>query len=263
MNSTSKISPTPIAPLTAKEKAVLEFIESCLQKQGISPSYQEMKDHFGFASLNSIQRYLKQLQRKGYIHIPGGNQKRAITLLQPSTAVQSSLNQIQSPTSHVGLNPFVHPRSQREAPPQEPLSIPLLGRVAAGRPIEAMEDNEFVDAPPSLLRNPHKTFALHVEGQSMIEDGIFDGDLIYVQKQSYANNGDIVVASVENEATVKRFYLHSDNTKVINKNPQTYSQTQHTPLIELRPANSQMNSLWFEPKQVEIKGVVVGLVRRF
>ena len=90
---------------------------------------------------------------------------------------------------------------------EEVLSLPLLGKVAAGSPIEAFEHDEFVQVPPSLVRNPSKSYALKVSGASMIEDGIFDGDLILVQRQESATNGEIVVASIENESTVKRFFL--------------------------------------------------------
>lgn len=233
------------APLTAKEKSVMEFIELRILQEGISPSYQEIKEHFGFASYNSVQNYLKQLMQKGYIHL-AAHQKRAIQVLQPSQSVQSSIQ-----------NKVELTKTQKTKPPERPelllgsrevLSLPLLGRVAAGRPIEAMEYNESVEVPPSLVRNPDKSFALKVQGESMIEDGIFDGDIILVQKQTHANNGEIIVASVENEATVKRFFAKSQG-----------SEKQ----IELRPANSNMQSMWFHPQQVQIQGVVVGLIRRF
>lgn len=243
---------SPLRPLTAKEKAVLEFLEAFLQTQGIAPSYQEIRKHFGFASLNSVQSYLKQLQNKGYIFIPGGNQKRAITLLHSSQAFKKGVNPIHSPNNQQPTTaPFFSYQHQKGALPKdiplaESLSVPLLGRVAAGAPIEALEHNEFVDAPQSLIRNPDKSFALRVEGQSMIEDGILDGDIIFVQQQKHASNGDTIVALVESEATVKKFYLDkSQGTKV-----------------ELRPANSNMQSMWFRPEQIQIQGIVVGLLRK-
>jgi repressor LexA len=234
----------PPQPLTAKEKLTLEFIETFIRKHGIAPSYQEIKNHFGFASYNSVQRYLKQLQKKNYIHMPGGNQKRAISLLHSASALQSQVLQ------HTTKNSISHtprtPEPLLHFLPQAvgALALPLLGRVAAGKPMEALEYNEFVEAPSSMLRQPQQSFALKVEGESMVEDGIFDGDTILVQEQSQAKNGDLVVATVDNEATVKRFYLHKDK-------------------VELRPANSEMESMWFSPEQVEIKGIVVGLIRKF
>lgn len=244
-------APTELPPLTEKEKSVLEFIESYQVDQGISPSYQEIKDHFGFASFNSVQNYLKQLVNKGYILIPT-HQKRAIQVLHSALAVQKlsqerRLNYLEknSPSDLAMLPP-----SDGESPfpaHKDTHSIPLLGKVAAGRPIEAMSYNESVEVPPSLLRNPDKSFALKVSGNSMIEDGILDGDIIIVQKQSSATNGEIVVATVDQESTVKRFYLRQKEKR----------------LIELKPANSEMKSMWYEPDQVSLQGVVVGLIRRF
>ncbi|MCB0385754.1 MAG: transcriptional repressor LexA [Bdellovibrionales bacterium] len=262
-----------LRPLTKKEKKVLEFIESYMQSQQVAPSYQEIQDHFGFKSINSVQSYLRQLQAKGYIHNPGGNQKRAISLLQSAQTVSSSLGlstrRSTSQERHPS-NSFYPSKEETPAlvarPQPESLSLPLLGRVAAGAPIEAFDHDEFVEVPASMVRNPGKTFALRVEGQSMIEDGILDGDLIFVQQQSYANNGEIVVAIVDNEATVKHFYLHrGDNLKVIPKHPQSSSHrgSASRQQVELRPANATMESMWFQPEQVEIRGVVVGLLRHY
>lgn len=266
-------NPNPLRPLTAKEKLVLEFIENYLLQEGIAPSYQEIKDHFGFASFNSVQRYLKQLQSKEYIHIPGGNQKRAITILHSSQAALESLNKTLSHPSLnnvVSANPFAAPSSQEEASmnlstsiSSESLSLPLYGKVAAGRPIEAIEYNEFVDVPPSMVKYPARSFALKVEGSSMIEDAILDGDIILVQEQQQANNGDIVVAVVDNEATVKRFYSYKSENDFFNKSTQSYTHFSQYPVIELRPSNSSMESLWFSPEEVKISGLVVGLLRQF
>lgn len=238
-----KISKARLSPLTEKEKLVLEFIESSLAESGISPSYQEIRDHFGFASFNSVQNYLKQLSQKGYIEIPS-HQKRAIHILHSSQTVQKLVLMKQKSET---------PRDETLLPREEVLALPLLGKVAAGRPLEAFEFDEHVDVPPSLVRNPDKTFALKVSGNSMIEDGIHDGDIILVQKQATASNGEIVVASIENESTVKRYFLKN------NPDPETGSEK----MIELRPANSSMTSMWYSPQQVDIQGVLVGLIRRF
>lgn len=224
-------------PLTAKEKAVLEFIEGFLLKSsGISPSYQEIRDHFGFASFNSVQNYLKQLTRKGYIKNPA-NSKRALQVVHTTNTSTGS------------------PRtSLLQSKNEEILSLPLLGKVAAGTPIESLKHDEFLSVPGHLLRpsHAHKTFALKVQGQSMIDEGIMDGDTILVQQQSSAANGDLVVAIVDNEATVKRFYLR------------TPPRGSHDELmVELRPSNTTMTSMWFSPYEVEIQGVVVGLMRKF
>jgi repressor LexA len=253
------MSKTP-RPLTEKEKEVLEFIESFVGNRGIAPTFQEIKDNFGFASFNSVQRYLKQLQTKNYLHIPGDNQKRAIQLLHPADSY-SNLLRMNSTTT----NPNTY-QPKKEAPDEshvsstrvEPLSLPLLGRVAAGLPIEAFLNQEFVDVPASLIRYPSKTFGLVVQGESMIEDGILDGDIIFVQKQSYAHNGQTIVATLNNQATVKKFYLQTK--KDIHEDPQGNPHSQK--IVELRPANSQMKSIWAEPDQVDIQGIVVALLRR-
>lgn len=239
-----------LSPLTEKEKLVLEFVEQSLAERGISPSFQEIRDHFGFASFNSVQNYLKQLTLKGYIDIPS-NQKRAIQILHSANAFQKSILQKQAELRN---------ETQKEIPQEsllpknkiteENLSIPLLGKVAAGRPLESFSHDEFVDVPPSLVRNAGKTFALKVSGDSMIDDGIHDGDIILVQKQATASNGEVVVASIENESTVKRYFLRS--------HPEEKNK-----MVELRPANTSMQSMWYQPQLVDIQGVLVGLIRKF
>jgi repressor LexA len=239
---------TEVKPLTLKEKNVLQFLESYLLENAISPTYQEICDHFGFASYNSVQRYLKQLEAKNYIKLPWGNQKRAITLLHSSSAMQEALVDMQRDTSPtpVELRP-------------EAVSLPLLGRVAAGQPLEAFEHDEFIDVPTSMVKKAEQTFALRVQGQSMIEDGILDGDVILVQEQKTARNGEIIVAVVENEATVKRFYMQQNK----EKSDSNVHALGGNKMIELRPANSSMESLWYHPSEVQIRGVVVSLIRQF
>lgn len=216
-------------PLTAKEKAFLEFVESFQQSSGISPSYQEIRDHFGFASFNSVQNYLKQLTRKGYVK-NHANQKRAIQVVTSTGPSPQSL--LQST--------------------EEVLSLPLLGKVAAGSPIESLKHDEYVPVPNHMVRNPNKTFALRVQGDSMINEGILDGDTILVQQQNNASNGDLVVATIENEATVKRFFLR------------TPPRGSHDELmVELRPANEKLQSMWYSPLEVNIQGILVGLLRKF
>lgn len=216
-------------PLTPKEKNVLEFIEQYIQSHGYSPSFLEIKEHFGFASNNSVQNYLKQLEAKNYIHTPGGNQKRAIRVVHSSQAMPDNLKEIQT-----RMTPNV--------------TVPLLGNVAAGQPIEHIKHDEYIDIPVSLLKKPEQTYALQVQGNSMIEDGIHDGDTILVQRQEFARDGEIVVAVVNHEATVKRIY-----------GPKRNNNGQ----VELRPANSTMDSFWYSPEEVDIRGIVVGLIRKY
>ncbi len=237
-----------VIPLTENEKNILEFIEGYVSAKGIAPSFHEIKEHFGFASFNSVQRYLKQLQTKKYIHIPGGNQKRAIVLLQSATAAREALGRVLA-FNKSAVSPRMR-ASFSDGPKKELLSIPHLGSVAAGMPLEEIRNDEFTDVPPHLVRDADKSFSLLVKGNSMIDDGIFDGDIIVVQEQPLAQNGEIVVAEINNEATVKRFFMHQDKMMA-------------TAQVELRPANPDMESFFYSPEKVKIRGVVVGLMRKF
>ncbi len=245
----------PLPSLTLKEKSVLQFIETELLAKGISPSYQEICDHFGFASFNSVQNYLKQLSAKGYLLIPQ-NQKRAIQILHSAGDFHKDLVQrlqVQAEPSRVG---FAGQSSPSHATSfldhSKVLPIPFLGRVAAGLPIERVTENEFIDIPRDLVKNTQNLFALKVEGDSMIDEGIFNGDTIVIQAQQAARDGDLVVASVDQEATVKR-YFHKQNPKT----PELGK------LIELRPANQKLSSMWYPTSQVEIKGLVRALLRSY
>ncbi|CAN5533699.1 hypothetical protein BH10BDE1_BH10BDE1_17960 [soil metagenome] len=272
-----------LTPLTPKEKTVLEFLETYARLNGFAPTYQEICKHFGFASFNSAQRYLKQLEAKEYISLGGANQKRAISLLQSASAYQDQiLGQIDDRERRVEssnvttIRNTVRTAVSGSANGAEAFQIPMLGRVAAGVPLEAYEHDEFIDVPASLVKNPDRTYALRVQGQSMIEDGIFEGDVILVQRQSQAENGEIVVAVVPSEvgteeATVKRFYWHklaASTSKLEKKSLKSVSNySKNSPKndrqIELRPANSTMTSFWYDPGQVQIRGIVVGLIRKF
>ena len=231
--------PLPLPSLSPKEKAFLEFVEAQMKTTGICPSYQEIMDHFGFASFNSVQNYLRQLTSKGYIEMPP-HQKRAIRILHSAHALQEDLERRLSTEPSRGS--LLQARG-------EVLSLPLLGKVAAGQPLERIKNDEFVEVPPHMVKKPDSTFVLEVEGDSMIDDGIWDGDYLLIQRQQTAKNGDIIVASVDNEATVKRFYL-----KPGASNGAT---------VELRPSNPRLKSMWFSPDVVDIRGLVVGLLRRY
>lgn len=234
-----------ISPLTENERKVLGFIESELVRTGLSPSYQEICKEFGFASYNSVQNYVKQLTKKGYIKVHP-NQKRALEVVRSATAFQAQvLRKVIATTG-----------SSKDMLLQAPLGIrpiPLLGKVAAGTPIERSFENESLEVPPSLLKDPDQSYALQVEGNSMIEEGIHDGDWIVVLKKDAAKNGDLVVAVVEGsaglEATVKRIYYHPKNS------PEKK--------VELRPSNSELTSQWFSEPKVQIRGHVTGLLRKF
>lgn len=221
------------SPLTPKEKQILEFIENYITANSFSPSYQEIKEHFGFASFYSIQRYLKQLNEKNYIRTEGNNKKRSIDIINPSTSL---------------LEAYIDKKSKVQIS-EELIQLPLLGSVAAGLPLEKQEFDEYIPLAAKTVKNPSQSFALKVEGDSMIEEGILDGDILILESIPSAETGQLIVASIENEATVKRFYKHKKND--INQQ------------VELRPSNANMKSLFFHPSQVEIKAKVVGLFREY
>jgi repressor LexA len=196
--------------LTKQQTRVYSYLETYLRRKGRPPSYQEIQDYFGFRSLNSVVKHLKQLERKGYLESPWGNQKRAFRLLPLRTTAAT---------------------------------IPFLGRVAAGAPIEAVDIPEAVEVPESLLAGGNN-FALQVQGESMIDEGIRDGDVLIIRKQDHADNGQTVVAQIEGEVTIKKFYQRDGR-------------------VELRPANEELQPLVVPAEKVEIIGVVVGLVRHY
>ena len=187
------------------------------------PSYEEIRQEFGFASLNSARKHLLQLHRKGFIRSPWKNQKRALEIIEQEDAPRAA-------------------------------SLPLLGTVVAGVPVEADEVPDSIDVPESLLKRGEH-FALRVTGDSMIDDGIYEGDVLVVQRASTADSGATVVAVVDGEATVKRFYPQGA------RGPRGSSSDGHK--IELRAANPRYESIIADAKSVELRGVVVGLMRTF
>ncbi len=156
--------------LTPKQRAVLQYLKDYRREHGMPPSYDEIRREFGFASLNSARKHLLQLHRKGFIRSPWKNQKRALEIVDPDEA----------------------PRAVR---------LRLLGSVAAGRPVLALDRVETVEVPQSLVRNGEH-FALRVQDDSMAEDGIVDGDLLVLQRREDAETGQRVIALGDGEAVV-------------------------------------------------------------
>ncbi|MDY7031448.1 MAG: transcriptional repressor LexA [Thermodesulfobacteriota bacterium] len=198
--------------LTHKQKEVLSYISEYITEWGMSPSFDEICSRFGFSSYNTVTTYLKLLEQKGYIRRPKDkNKKRAIEVISP-----------------------VETRRYE---------FPLLGKVAAGKPIEPFEDVGAIEVPPSMIgKGDH--FVLQVKGDSMKEDGILNGDFIIVRKQPKAEKGETVVALINNEATVKRYYKNKD-------------------CVELRPANEGMEPLVVKGGDLRIQGKVVGVLRYY
>jgi len=198
--------------LTEKQKEFLGFISGYIHDWSKPPSFEEICSHFGFTSYNTVTTYLKTLERKGYVRLPDRkNLKRAIEVISP-----------------VETRRF---------------EFPLLGRVAAGKPIEAVETVDVIEVPPSMIgQGDH--FVLQVQGDSMQEDGILDGDFIIVRKQPAAENGETVVALINNEATVKKYYRMEET-------------------VELRPAHSGMAPILVQQGDLRIQGKVVGVMRQY
>ena len=202
--------------LTDRQQAVLTYISEHIDRWQRSPSFDEICSHFGFASYNTVSTYLNLLEQKGYIRRPGGkNKKRAIEIISPVQTRRFS----------------------------QKFEFPLLGRVAAGEPIEAIEDVDVVEVPPSMA-DKGECFVLQVKGVSMEEAGILDGDFVVVRKQATAKNGEIVVALVNNGVTVKRYYRRKDH-------------------VELQPSHGDMPSIRVQDESFRIEGKVVGVMRYY
>jgi repressor LexA len=198
--------------LTEKQKDFLSFVSRYIRDWNRPPSFEEICSHFGFTSYNTVTTYLKTLERKGYVRLPERkNLKRAIEVISP-----------------VETRRF---------------EFPLLGKVAAGKPIEAVETVDVIEVPPSMIGHGDH-FVLQVKGDSMREDGILDGDFIIVRKQSTAENGETVVALINNEATVKKYYRRKEG-------------------VELRPAHSGMTPIRVQQGDLQIQGKVVGVMRQY
>lgn len=203
-----KIYGEPMA-LTKKQKDVLDFITEYVREKGYSPTQKEIQEHFGFKSLGSVQDYIKYLTAGGYLN----NDSHSVRGLMPSVVQNNSEE------------------------------IPLLGKVAAGIPIEAIENSEMISVPVHMLGRG-QYYALRVKGESMIEEGILDGDIAIIKHQTQAENGQIVVAVVENETTLKRYFKKSKQ-------------------IELHPSNKTMRPIIIRDKECEIRGLMVGLLRTY
>lgn len=198
--------------LTDRQQQVLDFIEECIGGRGYPPTLREIGLRLDIKSTNGVNDHLKALEKKGYLK-RGTMKSRALC---PTTSSQF-------------------------------LEVPLLGQVPAGQPLQAMENMEsMLKVDRSLLSTEQDVFALRVKGDSMIEDGILDGDILFVGHGLEARRGDTVVAMVGEEATVKRFYPEGDR-------------------IRLQPANSAMAPIYVDrsgARELTIAGVVVGVYRK-
>jgi repressor LexA len=198
--------------LTKRQKELFDFLDGYLAEKGYAPTLEEIGERFSLNSLATVHKHLTNLEQKGLIRRTW-NHSRAIELL-PQRA------------------------------PAAACELPLLGRVAAGRPIEALESADTIAVPETFVRRQN-TFVLRVVGTSMVDDGILDGDYIVVEERPAADNGETVVATLNGEATVKRFYREKQGK------------------VRLQPANDGMQPIIARERDVTIRGVVVAVMRKY
>jgi len=205
--------------LTKRQKEVLDFLVNFLNKRGYSPSFEEIGRSLKLNSLATVHKHITTLERKGFIR-RGYNQSRSIEVLQLPKPVREQVLD------------------------RHTVELPLHGRIAAGRPLEAIEEREMVSLGD--FARSDRTFVLQVKGNSMIDDHILDGDYVVVEPTQVANPGEIVVALVgDDEATLKRFYRESGGK------------------IRLQPANSDLAPIIVPAAEVKIQGRVVGVLRKY
>lgn len=223
--------------LTERQKEILDFIRESQAQRGVSPTHREICERFGYSSYGTVHKHLKLLQEKGYLQRVW-NQRRGLQLTARGASETAPL---------VGESEH----GVRE--------LPFLGLIAAGRPIEALPGHETLDVPEHLLGGDRsgrggstaaavdrsaQHFVLRVVGQSMIDEGIHDGDFVVVLRRERAAPGEMVVALIDGEATLKRFFPEGE-------------------IVRLQPANAEMEPIRVAAASLEVQGVVVGLMRKF
>lgn len=219
--------------LTQKQHDLLVFIDARLSKDGVSPSYDEMKDALGLASKSGIHRLITALEERGFIRrLP--HRARALEVLKIPGRESANASTPTAPANETYAEPA-----------NDSVEVPFVGKIAAGNPIMALEDNSQMFTVPNGMIGRGDHFALEVEGESMIEAGILDGDVVIIRKANTARNGQIVVALVDREeATLKR----------LNKTGST---------VELIAENKDFPTRSFGPDRVDVQGILVGLVRQY
>lgn len=198
--------------LTERQRDILAFIRKHQQEHGVAPTHKEICEAFGFSSYGTVYKHLSLLEKKGLIR-RDWNQKRGVELVE---------------------------EKREELRVRE---LPLFGNIAAGLPLEVDQADEMI-AVPDTLTSRGQNFVLKVRGDSMIDDGILDGDYVIVERIDRAANGQVAVAMVGGEVTLKRFYKEGDR-------------------VRLQPANEAMAPIFARARDVTVQGVVIGLMRRF
>ena len=233
--------------LTRKQHELLMFIHERLKESGVPPSFDEMKEALDLRSKSGIHRLITALEERGFIRrLPHRARALEIVKLPESMAPSLAANRRSfSPNVIEGSLGKVRPLPQGMSGAPEGVAVPVMGRIAAGVPISAIQDHTHnVTVPPELL-GPGDHFALEVKGDSMIEAGILDGDTVLIRRSPTAGSGDIVVALVDGEeATLKRLRRKGDS-------------------IALEAANPSYETRIFGPDRVDVQGILVGLIRRY
>ena len=216
--------------LTQRQRDILDFISTSIDRRGYPPTLREIGEHFGIRSTNGVSDHLKALEKKGFL----AREDLKSRAMRPTS---SSTSTPRTDGNFVDLSRLG----------QEMVSIPVVGRVAAGQPLLAVENVEdTVKVDRFFVGQNREVFALRVKGDSMIEAGIFDGDYVFVRKQLQANAGETVVVMINDEATVKKYYPEGDT-------------------IRFQPANAAMEPIFVRKKEfksVNILGLVIGVYRK-
>jgi repressor LexA len=223
--------------LTQRQREILEFISASIVERGFPPTLREIGEHFNIRSTNGVNDHLKALEKKGHLRREDLKSRAMRPVLPDGNGELVPMRRAAMGTGDVQL----------VSETDDMAEIPILGRVAAGQPILAVENaTDTVKVDRVLVGNHREVFGLRIVGESMIEDGIFDGDYVFVKKTPSARTGDIVVAMIEGEATVKRYYPEGDR-------------------IRFQPANQNMSPIIVRKadfKSVDIIGIVVGVYRK-
>jgi repressor LexA len=233
--------------LTRKQAELLRFIHERLKEAGVPPSFDEMKDALDLRSKSGIHRLITALEERGFIRrLP--NRARAIEVIKlpESVAYGIPANRTRGFTPSVIEGNLGRVRGNSEEEAGRPIAVPVMGRIAAGTPIEAIQTRSHtINMPAEMLTTAGEHFALEVRGDSMIEAGILDGDIALLKRSDAADTGDIVVALIDDEeATLKRFRRRGAS-------------------IALEPANPQYEVRILPPNRVRVQGRLVGLFRRY
>lgn len=227
--------------LTRKQHELIRFIQLRLEENGISPSFEEMKEALDLKSKSGVHRLISALEERGFIRrLP--NRARALEVIRtPEDAVPAARSQMPANDTVI---PALAAKTVSREPANDVIELPLHGRIAAGAPIEAIEGQASLPVPAALL-GPGDHYALEVSGDSMIEAGIFDGDFALIRRTDTARDGEIVVALVDNEEATLKYLRRADGR------------------ITLDPANAAYEPQVYRADQVQVQGKLAGLLRRY